>query len=99
VIKYKKGSSNKVVNLLSKPPTKVLHILYVRCVAYEWKDQYSNNTHFAPIMESIQQPTMVNYPLFLACTIQDGFLYKLNQLCVVVGPPCCLLLKETHSSS
>lgn len=31
VIKYKKGSSNKVVYLLSRPPAQVLNILNVRC--------------------------------------------------------------------
>ena len=47
VIRYKKGTSNKMVDLLSQPPTPVLSILEVRCATYDtWKDQYSIDTNF-----------------------------------------------------
>ena len=42
VIRYKKGASNKMVDLLSRPPTPVLPILEVRCANYDtWKDEYA----------------------------------------------------------
>ena len=50
-------------------------------------------------MESIQQPTVVNKSPFLDYKDQDGFLYKLNQLCVPARSTCLLLIKEAHSSS
>ena len=41
VIKYKKGSSNKMADFLSRPPTTSLEILEVRCASFDnWKEQY-----------------------------------------------------------
>nr|KUM45342.1 hypothetical protein ABT39_MTgene3415 [Picea glauca] len=48
--KYKKGSSNKVVYLLSRPPAQVLNILNVRCAMYEsWRPLYADDPFFGPI--------------------------------------------------
>jgi hypothetical protein len=39
VIRYKKDTSNKMVDLLTRPPTPFLSILEVRCATYDtWKD-------------------------------------------------------------
>jgi hypothetical protein len=47
VIRYTKGTSNKMVDLLSRPPTPVLSILEVRCATYDTcKDQYATDTDF-----------------------------------------------------
>ena len=55
--------------------------------------------YFGLVMEPIQQPTVVNLSPFLDYKEQDGFLYKLNQLCVPARSTCLLLIKEAHSSS
>lgn len=40
VIRYKKGTSNKMEYLLSRPPNQVLKILEVWCAPYDtWKDK------------------------------------------------------------
>ena len=55
--------------------------------------------YFGLVMEPIQHPTVVNLSPFLDYKDQDGFLYKLNQLCVPARSTCLLFIKETHSSS
>lgn len=43
VIRYKKGTSNKMADLLSRPPNQVLKILEVWCAPYDtWKDKYAS---------------------------------------------------------
>jgi hypothetical protein len=70
-------------DLLSRPPTQVLHILVVCCATYDaWKDMYATDPCFGEIWGALQQPTIINHTPFLDYTIHDGWLYKLNQLCV-----------------
>lgn len=72
-----------MVDLLSLPPTQVLHILKVWCATfYAWKDMYATNLVFSEIWEASKQPTIINKTPFLDYTICDGWLYKLNQLSV-----------------
>jgi hypothetical protein len=79
VIKYKKGTFNRMVDLLSRPPTQVLQLLALRCVAYEaWKPLYASDPFFAKIWAIVQPPTEVNQMPFLDYIIRDGWLYKLN---------------------
>ncbi len=100
VIKYKKGTSNKMVDLLSRPPAPVLHILEVRCAAYDaWKDMYATDPVFGEIWEALQHPTVINQTPFLDYTIRDGWLYKLNQLCVPQSDDRLILIREAHASS
>ena len=87
-------------NLLNRPLAKVLSFLDIKCVAYEdWKSQYYIDLYFGLVMESIQKPTVVNLSPFLDYKDQDGFLYKLNQLCVLARSTFLLLIKEAHYSS
>ena len=54
MIKYKKGTSNKMANLLSRPPAQVLHILEVSCAAYDaWKDMYATDLVFSEIWDAM----------------------------------------------
>jgi hypothetical protein len=47
VIRYKNDTSNKMVDLISRPPTPFISILEVRCDTYDtWKDQYATDTNF-----------------------------------------------------
>ena len=70
VIRYKKGTSNKMVDLLSQPPTTVLSILEVRCTNYDtWKDQYATDLEFQKICIDLHRPTEINQTPFLEYTI------------------------------
>ena len=100
VIKYKKGTSNKMADLLSRPPAQVLHILEVRCATYDaWKDMYATDLAFGEIWEALQHPTVINQTHFLDYTIHDGWLYKLNQLRVPQSNDCLILIHEARASS
>ena len=79
VIKYKKGTPNRMADLLSRPPTQLLQLSIVCCAAYEaWKPLYASNPLFAEIWVVLQHPIEVNQTPFLDYTIRDGWLYKLN---------------------
>jgi hypothetical protein len=100
VIIYKKGTSNKMVDLLSRPPTPVLFILEVCCATYDtWKDQYATNLDFRESWESLQSPTVINLTPFLDYTIRDGWLYKLNLLRIPHSEDHLFLIREAHASA
>jgi hypothetical protein len=47
VIRYKKSTSNKMVDFLSRPPTPVLSSLEAHCATYDTStDQYATNNNF-----------------------------------------------------
>lgn len=72
-----------MADLLSRSPMQALHILEVRCAGYDaWKAMYAEDPSFGEIWRALQQPTVINQTLFLDYTIRDGWLYKLNRLCV-----------------
>ena len=61
VIKYKKGTSNRMEYLRSHPPSQVIHILEVCCASYDaWKDLYSFDAFVGPIWEALHRPTEIN---------------------------------------
>jgi hypothetical protein len=47
----------------------------------------------------VQHPTKVNQTPFLDYIIREGWLYKLNQLCVPASKDGITLIKEVHASS
>jgi hypothetical protein len=98
VIRYKKDNSNKMDDLLIRPPTPFLSILEVHYATYDtWKYQYDNDRDFRDILEALQSPTVINQTPFLDYTIQDGWLYKLNFLCVPLSKDFLFLIKEGHA--
>jgi hypothetical protein len=44
---------------------------------------YESTPAFREIWTAVQQPTIINQTPFLDYTIWDGWLYHLNQLCVM----------------
>ena len=72
----------------------------MRCATYEaWKPLYAYDPFFAEIWVVVQHPIEVNQMPFLDYTIRDGWLYKLNQLCVPASEDRLTLIKEAHASS
>jgi hypothetical protein len=100
LIKYKKGTTNKMADLLSRPLVQVLHILEVRCASYDaWKSKYESDPDFGEIWAALQNPTVINRSPFLDYAIRNGWLYKFNQLCVPQSEDRLLLIKESHASA
>ena len=70
LIRYKKGTTNRMADLLSRPPTTVLPILQVRCATYETcKEQYQIDPDFKNIWNAMHNPTVINQTPFLDYTI------------------------------
>ena len=89
-----------MADLLSRPPAQVLHILEVRCAQYdEWKAQYATDPCFKEVWEALQQPTVINQTPFLDYFVRQGWLYKLNQLCVPQTKDHLILIKGAHASA
>ena len=70
------------------------------CANYDtWKDQYAIDQNFQEIWVALHSPMVVNQTLFLDYTIWEGWLYKLNLLCVAHSYDHLLLIKEAHAST
>jgi hypothetical protein len=93
VIKYKKGTSNKVANMISRPPiaasiilknTSLSHDIYVEQYAIDedFKEVYDNLTHGAQVE---------NYCL------QGKLLYHLGNLCIPTSERVHVI-QEAHTS-
>ncbi|XP_074303229.1 uncharacterized protein LOC141637663 [Silene latifolia] len=88
--KYKNGKSNVVADALSRRYT-LLSTLDVRLLGFETlKDYYGEDVDFGAIYLECKSGVKGEY------LIQDGFLFKGNQLCVPKHPIRELLVREAH---
>ena len=91
-IKYKKVSTNRVVDFLSRPPVAALTMVLNSCghEASRWPQIYDNDPEFDPI-----------YKFFCACTpmayfhLQEGLLCHLVHLCVP-SSKCAKMIWEAY---
>jgi hypothetical protein len=61
------------------------------------KDMYAGDVDFSEAYEAAENPVLRDRSLWLEYQIQDGFLFKGNQLCI---PDCSMrenLVREKHS--
>ena len=81
VIKYKKGTSNKVVDMLSLPPISASIISHNASLSFEsYVEQYANNDDFKEIYAKLTHGSQVDdYHL------QGKLLYHLGKLCISIG--------------
>jgi hypothetical protein len=97
VIKYKKGSTNTMVDCLSRPPS--FHALTVLTTSHlgfqTWASQYPDDPNFGHIYKSLQHPTSSNLVPLQYFHIKEGLLYKFDKLCVPHDHHLSLL-KEAH---
>ena len=98
VIKYKKGTSNKVADMLSRPPISASVILHNASLSFEsYAEKYANDDDFKEVYAKLTHGSQVdNYHL------QGKLLYHLGKLCIPIGervhvigkptPPLCLVI-------
>lgn len=81
VIKYKKGTSNKVADMLSCPPISASIILHNASLSFEsYVEQYANDDDFKEIYAKLTHGSQVdNYHL------QGKLLYHFRKLCFPTG--------------
>ena len=93
VIKYKKGTSNKVADMLSRPPIVASIVLKNASLSHEsYIEQYATDDDFKEIYEKLTNGTQVeDYYL------QGKLLYHLGKLCVPISERVHVI-REAHTS-
>ena len=93
-IKYKKGSTNRVANCLSRPPVAALTTVFNSYghETSEWSQLYSSDSGFTATYQLLAAGTPV-----ADFYLQDGLLCHLGHLCVP-SSECAKLIWESHYS-
>jgi hypothetical protein len=97
VIKHILGTANKVADALSRKCL-LLQEFRVKTLGFEnLRDMYEGDTNFAEAYEATENPFLRDRIPWTDYMIQNGLLFRGNQLCI---PNCSMrenLLKEKHS--
>jgi hypothetical protein len=93
VIKYKKGTSNKVEDMLSRPPITTSIILKYTYLSHDnYVEQYAIDDDFKEVYEKLTHGAQVeNYCL------QGKLLYHLGKLCIPTSERVHVI-QEAHTS-
>ena len=97
VIKHISGTANKVADALSRKCL-LLQEFKVRMLGFnDLKDMYADDSDFKEAYEAAENPVLRDRSQWIEYVIQDGLMFKGNQMCI---PNCSMrenLLKEKHS--
>jgi hypothetical protein len=97
VIKHISGTANKVADALSRKCL-LLQEFRVKTLGFEnLKDMYAGDADFGEAYEAAENPVLRDRSPWIDYLIQEGLLFKGNQLCI---PNCSMrenLVKEKHS--
>jgi hypothetical protein len=97
VIKHIFGTANKVVDALSRKCL-LLQEFKVRTLGFDdLKDMYADDLDFKEAYEADENPVLRDRSQWIEYVIQDGLLFKGNQLCIPNFSMRENLLKEKHS--
>jgi hypothetical protein len=97
VIKHISGTANKVADALSRKCL-LLQEFRVKTLGFEnLKDMYAGDADFGEAYEAAENPVLRDRSPWIDYMIQEGLLFRGNQLCI---PICSMrenLVKEKHS--
>ena len=97
VLKNIYGTANKVVDALSMKCF-ILQEFRVKTLGFDsLKDMYIDDSDFKDAYEACQNPVLRDRSQWVEYLIQDGLLFKGNQLCILKSSMRENLLKEKHS--
>ena len=96
-IKQKKGQMNKVVDALSRRVLTVQEIQLHSIGVESFQNLYENDEDFAEAYKVCMDFENHFHSRFSEYTLQNGLLFKGNQLCVPRGSMRENLIKEKHS--
>jgi hypothetical protein len=93
-IKYKKGSTNHIIDFLSQPPVVTLTMVLDSCEdeTYGWSQLYDNDPNFTTTYQMLGTCTII-----VDFHIQDGLLCHLGHLCVPSSEHAKLIWKSHYS--
>jgi hypothetical protein len=97
VIKYISGTANKVVDALSRKCLLMQEFRFKTLGFDNLKEMYRDDLDFKEVYEAFENPILRDKRQWTEYMIQDGLLFKGNQLCI---PKCSMrenLLKEKHN--
>jgi hypothetical protein len=97
VIKHISGTANKVVDALSRKCL-LMQEFRVKTLGFDnLKEMYRDDPDFKEAYEASENPILRDKSQWIEYMIQDGLLFRGNQVCI---PKCSMrenLLKEKHS--
>jgi hypothetical protein len=97
VIKHILGTANKVANALSRKCL-LLQEFRVKTLGFEnLRDMYAGDADFAETYEAAENPFLRDRSPWIDYMIQEGLLFRGNQLCILNCSMRENLLKEKHS--
>jgi hypothetical protein len=97
VIKHIYGTANKIVDALSRKCL-ILQEFCVKTLGFDrLKDMYRNDSDFQDAYEAFENIFLRDRRHWIEYLIQDGLLFKGNQLCIPKSSMRENLLKEKHS--
>jgi hypothetical protein len=97
VIKHISGTANKVADALSRKCL-MLQEFRVKTLGFEkLKDMYAGDVDFAEAYEATENPVLRDRSPWINYLIQDGLLFKGNQLCIPNFSMRENLVKEKHN--
>lgn len=96
VLKQRSRKSNKVADTLSRR-VMLLNTLSVEVVSLEsMKELYEKDVDYGEAWRACKEPWSVDRTIFLNYHIQEGLLFKNQQLCIPQGLVRLNLIKEQH---
>jgi hypothetical protein len=97
VIKHISGTANKVADALSRKFL-LLQELRVKTLGFEnLKDMYAGDADFREAYEAVENPILRDQSPWIDFMIQEGLLFRGNQLCILNCSMRENLVKEKHS--
>jgi hypothetical protein len=97
VIKFISGNANKVVDALSRRCL-ILQEFQVKTLGFDYlKDMYCDDLDLKEAYEACENHVLRDKSQWTECMIQEGLLFKGNQLCIPKFSMRDNLLKEKHS--
>jgi hypothetical protein len=97
VIKHISGTANKVADALSRKCL-LLQEFRVKTLGFEnLKDMYAGDADFGEAYEAAENPVLRDRSPWIDYMIQDGLLFRGNQLCILNCSMRENLLKEKHN--
>jgi hypothetical protein len=97
VTKHISGTTNKVVDALSRKCFLLQEFRFKTLGFDDLRDMYRDDPDFKEAYEAVQNPILRDRSQWTEYMIQEGLLFKCNQLCI---PKCSMrenLLKKKHS--